>query len=182
MVALELPEPTLTLPTAQSSSAFVSGTLHRLYQMGQPVTQEDLMDEVEDGVVTVGRKLGGSGQRKGGSSGGMGGGSSRGTVSLADLVSSGILVPGRGRITCTYKGTVATASLMEDGSIEHQGRRYQSATAFSIGYKRTMNPGKQGDDGWKSVCYDGKPLDYYRKIYQEMARNSSVPISDNYAH
>jgi len=61
---------------------------------------------------------------------------------------------------------------MEDGTIEYQGKRYNSATAFSIHYKRQITPSKQGDDGWKSVAYDGRPLEHYRKIYLQQLSNS----------
>ena len=33
----------------------------------------------------------------------------------------------------------------------HAGKRFQSATSFSIHCKRQQTPNKQGDDGWK-VC------------------------------
>ena len=35
------------------------------------------------------------------------------------------------------------------------GVKYHSATSFSIHVKRQQTPGKQGDDGWKSVLYEG---------------------------
>ena len=31
----------------------------------------------------------------------------------------------------------------------HAGKRFQSATSFSIHCKRQQTPNKQGDDGWK---------------------------------
>jgi hypothetical protein len=40
-----------------------------------------------------------------------------------------------------------------------------SATAFSIHCKRQLTPNKQGDDGWKSVQYEGQPLEYFRRTY-----------------
>lgn len=84
---------------------------------------------------------------------------------MKDLVDAGVLIPGKNKVTCVYKGMTAVATLAEDGAIEYQGKRYNSATAFSIHYKRQITPSKQGDDGWKSVCYDGRPLEHYRKIY-----------------
>lgn len=48
------------------------------------------------------------------------------------------------------------------------GKKFQSATAFSIHCKRMQTPNKQGDDGWKSTLYEGQPLDTFRqKYYQE---------------
>lgn len=173
---LELPTPSTALPTgpeAALGSFFISGTVLRPYRLGQRVTSEDLSEEVDDGTV-VGRKFGGGGIRK--STGGKGGGGTgpgsgfRGSISLADLVEAGVLVAGRGKITCTYKGQTVSATLTDDGCIEYQGKRYQSATAFSISFKRTITPSKQGDDGWKSVLYDGKPLEHYRKIVQDQKK------------
>ena len=198
MRALELPAPSTALPTgpdAAPGSFFISGTIHRPYRLGQQVTSEDLSEEVDDGSV-VGRKFGGGGLRKstGGKGPGAGPGSgSRGSVSLADLVDAGVLIAGRGKITCAYKGQTVAATLTEDGCIEYQGKKYQSATAFSIFFKRTITPSKQGDDGWKSVLYDGKPLEHYRKILQEQKKargetsGAATPIGsggidDGYAH
>lgn len=47
------------------------------------------------------------------------------------------------------------------------GKKFSSATAFSIACKRQQTPGKQGDDGWKSVLYDGQPLEHFRKLSQK---------------
>lgn len=47
----------------------------------------------------------------------------------------------------------------------HAGKKFGSATAFSIHCKRMQTPNKQGDDGWKSTLYDGQPLETYRRKY-----------------
>ena len=43
------------------------------------------------------------------------------------------------------------------------GKPFHSATSFSIHCKRMQTPGKQGDDGWKSVLYEGQPLERFRR-------------------
>lgn len=132
-------------------------------------TAADLEDDGRDETpLSVGRSGGGRSANK---SGGSGSGT-RGSPSLKDLVEAGVLIPGKNKITCAYKGMTAVATLMEDGTIEYQGKRYNSATAFSIHYKRQITPSKQGDDGWKSVAYDGRPLEHYRKIYLQQLSNS----------
>lgn len=83
-------------------------------------------------------------------------------VSLADLIHAGLLTPGDGVLSVAYKGSTHRASLLADGTIRHDGKVYNSASAFSIHVKRLITPDKQGDDGWKSVLYAGKPLDSYR--------------------
>lgn len=45
------------------------------------------------------------------------------------------------------------------------GKKFGSATAFSIHCKRMQTPNKQGDDGWKSTLYDGQSLESYRRKY-----------------
>lgn len=39
---------------------------------------------------------------------------------------------------------------------------FDSPSAFSIYVKRTVNPTRKADDGWKSIKYQGKYLDYYK--------------------
>lgn len=43
-------------------------------------------------------------------------------------------------------------------------------TSFSIHCKRMQSPNKQGDDGWKSVLYEGQPLELYRRRYSSKPR------------
>ncbi len=50
------------------------------------------------------------------------------------------------------------------------GKSFQSATSFSIHCKRMQTPNKQGDDGWKSVLYEGQPLELYRRRYSARPR------------
>lgn len=83
-------------------------------------------------------------------------------VSLADLVGAGLLAPGPEALSVLYKGSTHSAALLPEGTIRYDGKVYGSASAFSIHVKRLITPDKQGDDGWKSVLYQGKPLDVYR--------------------
>ena len=50
------------------------------------------------------------------------------------------------------------------------GKPFHSATSFSIHCKRMQTPNKQGDDGWKSVLYEGQPLEMYRRRYSGKPR------------
>jgi hypothetical protein len=46
------------------------------------------------------------------------------------------------------------------------GKRYASPTAFTVAVKRQAAPaGRQGNDGWRSVLYEGGPLERVRKAY-----------------
>lgn len=85
------------------------------------------------------------------------------TVSLGNLISAGLLEPGADVLSVSYKGSTHHASLTPGGTIEWNGRAYSSASAFSIAVKRLATPDKQGDDGWKSVVYHGRPLDELRQ-------------------
>eukprot|EP00803_Ostreobium_quekettii_P001865 evm.model.scf_333.3 EVM.evm.TU.scf_333.3 scf_333:44572-47481(-) len=89
----------------------------------------------------------------------------RGPLQLKDLIESRVLTPGRNKVTVQYKGMVYTASLGKDGAILFEGRKFQAASAFSVHVKRLLTPNKQGDDGWKSVHIDGRPLEDWREDY-----------------
>ena len=46
-----------------------------------------------------------------------------------------------------------------------------------------QTPNKQGDDGWKSVLYEGQPLEVYRRRYSgkprtQQPRRSSACVQD----
>ena len=58
----------------------------------------------------------------------------------------------------------------QQGSVSRAGKPFHSATSFSIHCKRTQTPNKQGDDGWKSVLYEGQPLEMYRRRYSGKPR------------
>ena len=51
-------------------------------------------------------------------------------------------------------------------------------TSFSIHCKRMQSPNKQGDDGWKSVLYEGQPLELYRRRYSSKPRRGSASAQD----
>lgn len=89
----------------------------------------------------------------------------RGNLQLKDLVDGHVLTPGRNKVAVHYKGTTYKASLGKDGSIIYQGRKFQAASAFSVHVKRLLTPNKQGDDGWKSVYIEGRPLEEWREEY-----------------
>ena len=49
------------------------------------------------------------------------------------------------------------------------GKKFNSATAFSMHCKRQQTPNKQGDDGWKSVQYEGTQLDVFRRKFVQQS-------------
>jgi hypothetical protein len=161
----QVPEP--AIPSgAPNESFYISGSVHQPYSLGERVTVEEITELGQQIPQSVGKRIG----RSAGpltiaidSSKNSG----RASISLLQLIEKGILKPGPDQISCSYKGQTAVANLTEDGCIEYEGRQYQSATSFSITFKRTITPSKQGDDGWKSVMYGGKPLEYYRRSYRK---------------
>lgn len=96
-------------------------------------------------------------------------------VSLCNLITAGLLVPGADVLSVSYKGSTHHASLTPGGAIEWNGRAYSSASAFSIAVKRLATPDKQGDDGWKSVFYRERPLDELRQEFRGKLNLGSVP-------
>lgn len=162
----QVPEPAIPSGVANLESFYISGSVHQPYSLGERVTLEEITELGQQIPQSVGKRIG----RSGGpltiaidSSKNSG----RASISLLQLIEKGILKPGPDQISCSYKGQTAVANLTEDGCIEYEGRLYQSATSFSISFKRTITPSKQGDDGWKSVVYEGKPLEYYRRSYRK---------------
>ena len=47
------------------------------------------------------------------------------------------------------------------------GRVFISVSAFSLAVKRSVNPTRKADDGWKSVKHDGTLLEIKRKYETE---------------
>ena len=88
-------------------------------------------------------------------------GPSRG-ISLKELVKAKFLEPGEGVFEILYRDNTYLANLTPEGLIEHEGDLYESPSSFSISMKRKVNPEKKADDGWKSVNYRGKRLEYYK--------------------
>ena len=138
----------------------VSGTVHMSYELGENIDEVSLKRETELYLPSAKKKR----HSVVGRGGKVGSASSRSGITLADLVKEGILVPGPDKISVSYKGATAVASLTEDGAVEYESQLFQSATAFSIYFKRKITPSKQGDDGWKSVFYGTECLDHYRKM------------------
>ena len=73
--------------------------------------------------------------------------------------------------------------LSQEDFISPAGKPFHSATSFSIHCKRMQTPNKQGDDGWKSVLYEGQPLEVYRRRYSgkprtQQPRRSSASVQD----
>ncbi|KAK9805105.1 hypothetical protein WJX73_008354 [Symbiochloris irregularis] len=94
-----------------------------------------------------------------------------GGISLRLLIEEGLLTPGEGVLTSEYKGANMIANLNADGRISytHKGQlmTFESPSAFSIFFKRLVNPSRKADDGWKTVRYQGRFLDHYK---MELAR------------
>jgi hypothetical protein len=99
-------------------------------------------------------------------SGGRRGGGRGGIITLKLLIDEGVMVPGEGVLSMEYKGTSQTASLDPEGRIVTSlgGRPlvFESPSAFSIYFKRLLNPTRKADDGWKTVKYDGRLLEHYK--------------------
>lgn len=56
------------------------------------------------------------------------------------------------------------------------GKRYVSPTAFTVAVKRQAPAGRQGNDGWRSVLYEGAPLERVRKAYA----SQFAPAADDF--
>eukprot|EP01024_Parvocaulis_polyphysoides_P033693 TRINITY_DN29911_c0_g1_i1.p3 TRINITY_DN29911_c0_g1~~TRINITY_DN29911_c0_g1_i1.p3 ORF type:complete len:192 (-),score=30.77 TRINITY_DN29911_c0_g1_i1:673-1248(-) len=94
-------------------------------------------------------------------------------TSLKNLLDAGILFPGEGKLTVNYRSQLYVGALSVDGIILFDGREFQSPSAFSVYAKRKVTPEKQGDDGWRSVHYEGHTLDSFRKKFLQQQQQSN---------
>ena len=76
-------------------------------------------------------------------------------VTLAHLIDYGVVVPGEDALATSYCDVTTTAHPEADGTIVWRRERYQSVSAFSLAFKRSVKPDRKADDGWKCVRYVG---------------------------
>lgn len=98
------------------------------------------------------------------------------SVSLRELVTRGVLVPGPGVLRTVYKGVAYDADLGPSGVIHFQGHFFEMPSAFSLFTKRLTQPERKADDGWRSVTYQGCTLhDLKMRIAPTGAAGPAVP-------
>ena len=76
---------------------------------------------------------------------------------LAEMVHSGLLQPGKGVLHCKQNGKKHCADLKKNGEICYKQKLYYSPSSWSIFIK------KRSDNGWTSITYQGKKLSEWRK-------------------
>ncbi|KAF8067227.1 hypothetical protein HT031_002274 [Scenedesmus sp. PABB004] len=165
---------------------FVSGTTGRLLRVGELPSQA-LPARVRDTAPTKKRKLppGRAGSEEpsellspagpASSAGKSKGGPPGGGVTLLDMISAGVLRPGRDNAAVTYKGITHAGSVQANGTILFRGTEFTTPSAFSVYVKRLVTPLKQGDDGWHSVCVDGVMLHQLRARYHARGAGAAPP-------
>jgi Restriction Enzyme Adenine Methylase Associated len=87
------------------------------------------------------------------------GGKAYGTsVTLQDLISAGLLQPGRGVLTVTNKGLEWHGDLLEDGTLQAHGQACMTLTQFALAMIRADHPTANlaTKNGWKAVSYNGR--------------------------
>ena len=98
-------------------------------------------------------------------------------VTLAHLIDAGLLLPGPGALSTSYEEAKtktrvdARGDLLPDGSIDWNGVNYVSVSAFSLAVKRSVNPGRKADDGWKCVRYRDEILDAVKRRHEATRRD-----------
>ena len=74
--------------------------------------------------------------------------------SLLDLIQEGYIEPGENVLSCPYlKEHHFSATLLSTGQLLYNGETFESPSSWSIHVKRSVNPSKKADDGWKSTYY-----------------------------
>ena len=98
-------------------------------------------------------------------------------VTLAHLIDAGLLLPGPGALSTSYEEAKtktrvdARGDLLPDGSIDWNGVNYVSVSAFSLAVKRSVNPGRKADDGWKCVRFRDEILDAVKRRHEATRRD-----------
>ncbi|CAH1249846.1 MPND [Branchiostoma lanceolatum] len=98
-------------------------------------------------------------------------------VTMAMLLSDGILEPGDACLSIDYLGQKFVGDLLPNGKIKWQGsnRVFNSPSAWAIHCKKMVNPSKKSGCGWASVKYKGKKLDIYKTIWFRKQRGANAP-------
>ena len=68
-------------------------------------------------------------------------------ISLANLIEAGLLKPPT-RLSTKYKGHILEATLLANGDVEFQGKRYVTPSAAGLAARETITGRKMGTDGW----------------------------------
>ncbi|XP_078700614.1 MPN domain-containing protein-like isoform X1 [Branchiostoma floridae x Branchiostoma belcheri] len=102
-------------------------------------------------------------------------------VTMAMLLSDGILEPGDACLSIDYLGQKFVGDLLPNGKIKWQGsnRVFNSPSAWAIHCKKMVNPSKKSGCGWASVKYKGKKLDIYKTIWFRKQRGANAPSPAN---
>ena len=91
-------------------------------------------------------------------------------ISLKDLVSLGILVPGENALSVSYKGHTIVAELTADAKIVYGSETFENPSAFSLRALQKIAPEKKSDNGWDSVQYKCESLNSYKAKAREKLR------------
>lgn len=77
-------------------------------------------------------------------------------ITLAALVEAGLLQPGEGVLTVSFKGRQWPGDLLEDGNIGGNGQTYTNPTRFALTKIQQVVPSRSVSNGWEVISYDGK--------------------------
>uniref|UniRef100_A0A7S3QN35 RAMA domain-containing protein n=1 Tax=Dunaliella tertiolecta TaxID=3047 RepID=A0A7S3QN35_DUNTE len=98
-------------------------------------------------------------------------------VTLKELLDAGLINPGEGNVTLSYRGVTYTANLLASGLIEFQGATFDTPDAFSLRAKQLQLPDRESDNGWRSVLVDGVVLEDVRYSYLKGKRETAKVCS-----
>ncbi|XP_074650072.1 MPN domain-containing protein-like [Tubulanus polymorphus] len=98
-------------------------------------------------------------------------------VTIAMLMSDGIIEAGEGVLTIEYLRKKFFGDLLIDGRIKdlETGDIFTSPSSWAIYCKKVVNPAKKSGCGWASVKYKGKKLDVYKTIWFRKQRGFRTP-------
>jgi hypothetical protein len=77
-------------------------------------------------------------------------------VTLRDLVDEGLLAPGEGVLSVTYKNESWAGDLTKEGLIKADGQEFSKLTTFAVAMIQKTFPGLKTKNGWEAVSYQGR--------------------------
>jgi len=87
-------------------------------------------------------------------------------IDFEDLVHLGKIQSGPNGpgLQFSYESETFNACVDEEGGIVYEGTVYKKLPAFTLAMKRSVKPDAKSDDGWKTIMYEGEPLDAIRRV------------------
>lgn len=86
----------------------------------------------------------------------QGGKAGSAAITMKALVDAGLLQPGEGVLTVTFRHHQWPGDLLEDGNIGGDGVVYTNPTRFALTKIQKVLPSRSVSNGWEVISYGGR--------------------------